>query len=189
MEVVCPGCGEKLEIPCDIEDGRHLQCFACNNKFTILKGQLFLLQKTCVVARNVRPIPATVCMWMLFAVVVYQLFRICYGLFDIATHDYGEATFKFGLALIVLWSFYGVINLWGANGYRIGSKVGVYLVTISVIIFAADVVIGLINWLSMGSNYGIKGLLNLVYYAVMFCVSRTNRLQDWLAKKPFWSFR
>ena len=109
--------------------------------------------------------------------------------FDISTHDYDEATFKFGLALIFLWSFYGVINLWGANGYRIGSKVGVYLVTISCIIFAADVVMGLINWLSMGSNFGIKGLLYLVYYAVILCASRTSRLQDWLAKKSFWSFR
>lgn len=81
MEVVCPGCGETLEIPCDIEDGRHLQCAACNNKFTILKGQSFLLQKTCAVAKDTRPIPATVCMWMMFAVVVYQLFRICYGFF------------------------------------------------------------------------------------------------------------
>ena len=48
------------------------------------------------------------------ALFVTTMFRICYGFSDIATHDYDEATFKFGLAF-------------------------------SFIIFAADVVIGLIN--------------------------------------------
>ena len=34
MEVVCPRCGQALEVPCDIEGGRHLQCFVCSCRFS-----------------------------------------------------------------------------------------------------------------------------------------------------------
>lgn len=40
MEAVCPECGQIFEIPCDIEDGRHLQCYACNCKFSFVEGRV-----------------------------------------------------------------------------------------------------------------------------------------------------
>ena len=43
MEVVCPRCGKTLEVPSDIEDGRHLQCFVCNCRFSFVEGQVVLL--------------------------------------------------------------------------------------------------------------------------------------------------
>lgn len=40
MEVVCPRCGQALEVPCDIEGGRHLQCFVCSCRFSFVGGRV-----------------------------------------------------------------------------------------------------------------------------------------------------
>ena len=55
MEVVCPGCGQTLEVPCDIEDGRHLQCYACDCKFSFVLGRVApLANDDCNVVRPKR---------------------------------------------------------------------------------------------------------------------------------------
>lgn len=38
MEVICPSCGNSLEIPEGVGDGRHLQCTECGAKFVMNNG-------------------------------------------------------------------------------------------------------------------------------------------------------
>lgn len=35
MEVICPSCGETLEVPVGMAEGRHLQCSICGSRFCI----------------------------------------------------------------------------------------------------------------------------------------------------------
>lgn len=43
MEIVCPSCKGLLQIPDNLDDGRHLQCTECNVKFVINNGAATLL--------------------------------------------------------------------------------------------------------------------------------------------------
>lgn len=185
MHSVCPKCREAVDIPEYVAEGQHVLCPWCSKKSSWASGQLIPLRDA-VATVTKRPSAASVAMWMLVVVACYQIIRIIIGVTDLFMHNYEEDTISFAFAIMFVWTLYTALNLFAANGYRIGSKSALYIVNFASILFLLDVIARCVGFRRNGISNLLEGLLPLLYYGIPFFLNRRNDVSEWLHRVPFW---